>query len=52
MTPLSETEVEQEARLFVAAMDGIELQWLLDPRVDLLELFDRFLESTLARWAG
>ncbi|GAB2590564.1 TetR/AcrR family transcriptional regulator [Microlunatus antarcticus] len=52
VTPLSETEVEQEARLFVAAMDGIELQWLLDPRVDLLELFDRFLESTLARWAG
>ncbi|MGI3784429.1 MAG: hypothetical protein ACRYG2_27020, partial [Janthinobacterium lividum] len=52
VTPMSETEVEQEARLFVAAMDGMELQWLLDPRVDLLVLFDRFLESTLARWAG
>ena len=37
--------------LFVAAMDGMELQWLIDPRVDLLELFDRFLETTLARWA-
>ena len=45
-----EAEVELEARLFVAAMDGMELQWLLDPRVDLLELFDRFLETTLARW--
>ena len=50
-TPLSEAEVELEARLFVAAMDGIELQWLLDPGVDLLELFDRLLEQTLARWA-
>jgi AcrR family transcriptional regulator len=52
VAPMSQTEVEQEARLFVAAMDGMELQWLLDPRVDLLELFDRFLETTLARWAG
>jgi AcrR family transcriptional regulator len=51
VTPLSEAEVDQEARLFVAAMDGMELQWLLDPRVDLLELFDRFLDTTLARWA-
>lgn len=49
--PLSEAEVELEARLFVSAMDGMELQWLLDPRVDLLDLFDRFLETTLARWA-
>lgn len=52
VAPLSEAEVEQEARLFVAAMDGMELQWLLDPRVDLLELFDRFLDATLARWQG
>ena len=49
--PMSDAEVEQEARLVVAAMDGMELQWLLDPRVDLLELFDRFLDATLARWA-
>ena len=34
------------------SMDGIELQWLLDTRVDLLELFDRFLSTTLARWAA
>jgi AcrR family transcriptional regulator len=52
VTPLSEAEVELEARLFVAAMDGIELQWLLDQRVDLLELFDRFVDVTLARWTA
>ncbi len=52
IAPMTEVELEQEARLVVAGMDGIELQWLLDPRVDLLELFDRFLEATLARWAG
>jgi AcrR family transcriptional regulator len=47
---MTDGELGQEARLFVAAMDGIELQWLLDPDVDLLELFDRLLEQTLARW--
>ena len=52
IAPLPEHELEQEARLVVAGMDGIELQWLLDPRVDLLELFDRFLAATLTRWAG
>jgi AcrR family transcriptional regulator len=52
VAPMSEAVLEQEARLVVAGMDGIELQWLLDPRVDLLELFDRFLEATLARWAA
>jgi hypothetical protein len=52
VAPMTAAEVEQEARLFVAAMDGMELQWLLDPRVDLLDLFDRFLDVTLARWAG
>lgn len=50
VVPLEPAAVEAEARLFVAAMDGIELQWLLDPAVDLLELFDRLLERTLARW--
>jgi AcrR family transcriptional regulator len=51
VAPLDDTELELEARLFVAGMDGIELQWLLDPEVDLLEVFDRLLEQTLARWA-
>ena len=51
VAPMSDAELVQEARLFVAAMDGIELQWLLDPGVDLLEVFDRLLEQSLARWA-
>jgi AcrR family transcriptional regulator len=50
VAPMAEAVLEQEARLFVAAMDGIELQWLLDPGLDLLELFDRLLEQTLVRW--
>ncbi len=49
--PVTDARLEQEARLFVAAMDGIELQWLLDPTVDLLALFDRLLEDSLARWS-
>ena len=47
---MSDARLEQEARLFVAAMDGIELQWLLDPAVDLLALFDRLTDESLARW--
>lgn len=52
VAPMADARLEQEARLFVAAMDGIELQWLLDRRVDLLELFDRLLAETLARWSA
>ena len=48
---MTDAELEQEARLLIATMDGIELQWLLDPGVDLLELFDRLLDTTLVRWA-
>ena len=51
VAPMTEARLEQESRIFVAAMDGIELQWLLDAGVDLLEVFDRLLEQTLARWA-
>jgi AcrR family transcriptional regulator len=51
VAPMTDAEAEAEARLFVAAMDGIELQWLLDPGVDLLDLFDRLLAATLVRWS-
>lgn len=48
---LAEDQLDREARLFFATMDGIELQWLLDARVGLLDLFDHHLDQTIARWA-
>lgn len=48
--PMSEAEIEQEMRVHIATMDGLELQWLIDPAIDLVGLFDRHLEQTIARW--
>jgi hypothetical protein len=44
---LSEAEIDQEARTFVAVMDGLEL---LHPTVDLVGLFDRYVDLAIARW--
>lgn len=52
VAPMPEVALELEARTFVAAMDGIELQWLLEPDLELLALFDHLLEQTVARWRG
>ncbi|MBP8533236.1 TetR/AcrR family transcriptional regulator [Streptomyces sp. MK37H] len=48
--PLSAEGAEREIRTLFAAMDGLEIQWLLDPAVDLVGLFDRHLNVTLERW--
>lgn len=48
--PLSSTEVAAEVRILCAVMDGLELQWLLDPQMDLIKTFDSYLENSRARW--
>ncbi|MCJ1688368.1 TetR/AcrR family transcriptional regulator [Rathayibacter sp. VKM Ac-2927] len=50
IAPLTQAQCEGEARLLFAVMDGLELQWLADPTLDLGELFRPVYESTLARW--
>jgi AcrR family transcriptional regulator len=35
------------ARLISAVMDGIQLQWLLDDTVDMVQLFDEFVHNYL-----
>ena len=49
---ISETLLENEARGLIAVMDGIELQWLLNPNFDLVVLFKYHLETAMARWMG
>ena len=45
---LAEDEIAYEARLLMAVMDGLELQWLIDPSVDLTRLFNRCLDDASA----
>lgn len=48
-TPLSAEETEAEARSLIAVLDGLELQWLLEPDFDLTAAVDRFIEQTIRR---
>lgn len=48
--PLTDAQIWVEARLMFAVMDGLELQWLLDPAVDLVGLFNDYLEASISRW--
>ncbi|MCI2423652.1 TetR/AcrR family transcriptional regulator [Saccharopolyspora sp. K220] len=48
--PLTQAQSETEIRLLCSVMDGLEIQWLLDPGVDLVGLFDKYLTRTLERW--
>jgi AcrR family transcriptional regulator len=48
--PLTDAEIEHEARGYIALMDGLELQWLLDPDFDLLSAWEYHYLQTRARW--
>lgn len=50
--PMSDALLEVEVRGFFAQMDGLQLQWLLDPSIDLVGIFRYYLDVTLARWTG
>jgi len=50
VAPVTRAQAESEVRSLCAVMDGLEIQWLLNPDVDLVGLFDRTLASTLNRW--
>jgi Transcriptional regulator len=47
---MSPRRIEIEARSLIAVMDGLELQWLLDPNMDLVGTFAATLDATIARW--
>ena len=48
--PMSEADRELEARCLYAVMDGLELQWIADPSVDLVGLFDAHFTATVESW--
>lgn len=47
---LDEDGIVYEARLMLAVMDGLELQWLIDPSIDLMSLYNRCLDESIHRW--
>jgi AcrR family transcriptional regulator len=51
IAPLSDDDLEEEARLLIAGLDGLELQWMLDPRLDLEAVVRRLIDASIARWS-
>ncbi|MDT0142391.1 TetR/AcrR family transcriptional regulator [Microbacterium sp. PRC9] len=48
--PMSEGEIDQQCRALIAYLDGIELQWLLNPTIDLAAQFGHHLDGVIASW--
>ncbi|HSA53615.1 MAG TPA: helix-turn-helix domain-containing protein [Yinghuangia sp.] len=48
--PMTDRQINVEVRALLAAMNGMQADWLIDPRLDLLGLFSAHLDVTLARW--
>ncbi|KHL03593.1 hypothetical protein LK10_09105 [Sinomonas humi] len=47
--PMAEDEIEGEAECLLATMDGLEIQFLLNPSFDLERSFAAFLDRLVAR---
>jgi len=47
---LGPAEVEAEARLVTAVLDGIGLQWLLDPSTDVVATVRTYIDRSIASW--
>jgi len=50
VAPLTPTEIQTEVRLVTAVLDGIGLQWLLDPTTDVNATVETYINRTVAAW--
>src|SRR3954470_11538618 len=48
--PLTPAEIEREVRLVTAVLDGIGLQWLLDPSADVTAAVETYIDRTIEVW--
>jgi AcrR family transcriptional regulator len=48
---MDDQQIELEARGVFALMDGMQLQWLLNPSLPVAQMFNDQLEPILKRWA-
>jgi AcrR family transcriptional regulator len=49
---LSPESMEAEARLMIATLDGLEIQWIQTDDLDLEAMVRRHVDSAIARWTG
>ena len=47
---LTPAEIAIEVRLVTAVLDGIGLQWLLDPSTDVIGTVGTYINRTVAAW--
>lgn len=47
---MSEAALDYEASAYCAMVDGFEIQWLLNPDVDLVGLVDTYTAQAIQRW--
>jgi len=47
---LSDSQIEGEIQCLMAVADGLEIQWLLNPQVDLPGRFNTYLDQAIERW--
>ena len=47
---MDDAQIELEARGVFALMDGMQLQWLLNPSIPVAQMFKDQLDPTLKRW--
>ena len=47
---MTDEQIEIEARGVFALMDGMQLQWLLDPSLPVVAMFQAQLDMILERW--
>lgn len=50
IAPLTPSQIEVEVRLITAMLDGIGLQWLLDPATSLRACITTCIERAIAAW--
>ena len=50
VAPLTPAEIEIEVRLVTAVLDGVGLQWLLDPATDVVTGVSTYIERAISGW--
>ena len=50
--PMDDATLDYEAACFLAILDGLEIQWIHNPSLDLPALVGEYVEQSIARWRG
>ena len=50
VAPLTPVEIDREVRLVTAVLDGIGLQWLLDPSAEVTASVETYINRTVGAW--